>query len=272
MDCQEPLQVLRKELLRRGLPPGYVERVTGELADHADDLAAETGGGAPTAATSARLPHLAARLGDPVRLADGIARAFQRRTFLGRHPWLTFVAFPAAALIAAWFATLFIMELLVVLLLAMGGETPSDAWRWVAAIASCAMAYGLTYGMPLLLCWWALRKARQTARAWSWAWAATTVLVLASFVFRIYIFRTEDGRFGIDAPLILRWGISYLFYGETLPPDLTLWRLLRTDGFSFGYGAPAAVLIGVTAFTIRQSRRALATLAATEAIEHAERA
>jgi hypothetical protein len=260
MNCQEPLQALRKELLLRGLPRDYVERVTGELADHADDVAAETGAAAPTAATLATPPPMG-RLGDPLRLADAISRAFQRRTFLGRHPWLTFVALPAAAMIAAWFATGMSMVLVVELVLALTSAP------WAAAVVSGTMAFGLTYGMPMLLCWWAFRKARQTTHAWGWAWAATTVLVLTSFVFRIYVIRMDNGGFGIDIPLILRWACAYVFFGEDLP----FWNGIRAESLSFGYLGQVAVLIGATAYAIRRTRRALVSLVTTEVIEHAER-
>jgi hypothetical protein len=260
MESQKSLQILRNELLRRGLPRPYVERVTGELADHADDVAAEAGHSGPAERTSALPPHPAARLGDPMRLADGISRAFQRRTFLGRHPWFTFVALPAAAMTAAWVAAELAIVLFVELLLMVGGETPSDAWRWTAAIVAGVLAYGMTYGIPALLCWWALRKTRQTARAWSWAWAATTVLVLMTFIFRISVFRTYDGQFGIDSPGILRLAFVYLFFGDSLPSDLTIWRLMKAGSFSFGYLAQVAILIGATAFAIRRYRRAMAAL------------
>jgi hypothetical protein len=267
MDFPESLQILRNELVRRGLPRDYVARVTGELADHVDDMAAEAGCSV-TSATSVMRPQLADRLGDPVRLADGIAREFQRRTFLGRHPWLAFVALPAGAMIAAWVATNVIIVLLVQLLLGMGGAIPSDAWRWAAAIVAGTLAYGMTYGMPVLLWWWALRKARQTTRAWSWAWATTTVLVLASFMFRISVFRMDNGRFGIDSSIPLRFALGVL-YGDSLSADWKFWRWMLAGSFSFAYLAQLAVLISATAFAIRRSRRALATLVSTEPTEKA---
>ena len=164
MEAPALLRILRSELLRRGLPRAYVERVTGELADHADDMAAEAGRTTPTTATPAMRPQLVEQLGDPVRLADGLSLAFQQRTFLGRHPCWTFVALPAGAMSAAWVAANLIIVLLVELLLRRGGGMPSDARRWVAALATGMLAYGMTYGMPVLLCWWALRKVRQTTR------------------------------------------------------------------------------------------------------------
>lgn len=85
MDYQEWLHSLRNELLRRGLPRHYVERVTGELADHAADMAAE----AERTTFAGPSAPLIARLGEPRQLADDISREFQRRTFLGRHPWFT---------------------------------------------------------------------------------------------------------------------------------------------------------------------------------------
>jgi hypothetical protein len=173
---------------------------------------------------------------------------------------------PAGAMTTAWLATTLLIVLLVDLVLGMGGEMPSDAWRWAAATVAGTLAYGMTYGMPVLLCWWALRKARQTTRAWSWAWATTTVLVLASFMFRISVFRMDDGRFGIDCSVPLRCALGVLF-GDSLPTDWTFWRWMLAGSFSFAYLAQLAVLIGATAFAIRRSRRALAALVATEPTE-----
>jgi hypothetical protein len=270
MDSPQSLHILRNELLRRGLPREYVERVTGELADHADDLAAEASRAAPAAATSAMQPPLAERLGDPVRLADGLSREFQRRTFLGRHPWLTFVALPVGAMLTAWVATNLIILLLVELVLRMGGVIPSDACCWVAAVVAGTLAYGMTYGMPVVVGWWALRKARQTTRAWSWVWATTTALVLASFVFRISIYRLDDGRFVIDDSSVpLRYALTVLLSEERLPTDWTFWRCMLAGSFSFAYLGQLAFLIGATAVAIRRFRRALATLVSTDPAEKA---
>ena len=38
MVCKEPLERLRRELLRKGLPAEYVSRTVQELADHHADL------------------------------------------------------------------------------------------------------------------------------------------------------------------------------------------------------------------------------------------
>jgi hypothetical protein len=263
MDSRESLQILRNDLLRRGLPRDYIERVTSELADHADDMAAATGRSSPAPA----------RLGDPLRLAEGIAREFRRRTFLGRHPCFTFLALPVGAMIAVWLAATLSIEVTVALLLAIAGETPSDAWRWAAAIVAGVLAFGMTYVSPAIVCWWALRKARQTTHAWSWAWAATAVLLLTSCVFRLCVFRLDNGRFGIDSSGMLRGGVTCLaclINGETMPPLSVLWPLMKTGSFSLGYLAQVAVLVGATAWAIRHSRQALASLFATAPTEHAE--
>lgn len=86
-------------------------------------------------------------------------------------------------MIAAWLVTLLSIVLVVELLLLIGGETPSAAWHWTVAVVTGALAFGMTYGMPAWLCWWALRKARKTGRASSWVWMATMVLMLTSFIF-----------------------------------------------------------------------------------------
>jgi hypothetical protein len=162
-------------------------------------------------------------------------------------------------MITAWLAALAGIVLLVELLLPTGGDTPRSAWRWTVAAGTGVLAFGMTYGMPAWLCWWALRKARQTARASSWVWTATLVLVLTSSLFRIIMFRTDDGQFGIDGSWPLHCAIGY-FFGGALPPGLTWWRLLWMGGLPLGYLVQVAILIGATAPVLRRSRRALGVL------------
>ena len=257
MDSQQSLRIVHNELLRRGLPIDYVERVVSELADHADDLAAEPAGDALTI-TPQRAPRWTTRLGNPAQLAAGIAREFQRRTFLGRHPWLAFVVLPIGAIVTAWIAAAFSISCVVELLFAVGGETPVDGLRWTAAIIIGALSYGTTYGVSALLCWWIWRKVRQTTRSWAWAWGATAALLLTSFVFRFNLFYDANGQFGIDTTGILRAAISFVFFRESLPLGTVPWRLLWAGSLSLGYLAQVVILVGATAWVSHRCRQALA--------------
>lgn len=277
MEVQESLQILCNELRCRGLPRDYIERVGGELADHAADIAAELrdatelrdaaelGSAAElgnAAATSSTSLLRATQLGDPLLLAHSITCEYQRRTFLGRHPWLTFAVLPVGAMLTAWIATMLGMVLVVELMLAAGRESPSDALRWTTAIVAGALALGMTYGMPVLLGWWSLRIACQITCRWSWAWLTTAVLVLTSFFFRIDVFRLENGQFAIDSSGALRVATSYLLYGEALPGRSLLEWLMMYGGFPVGYLIQVAFLIGGTALVLRRYRQRLAIASA----------
>ena len=93
---------LIEALQRQALPRAYVQRLVEELSDHAADLSLEE------QSMEAQL-DLDARLGTPSQLAAVAVREFQRRTFAGRHPWLTFLAGPFVVVIATFVATLLLL-------------------------------------------------------------------------------------------------------------------------------------------------------------------
>lgn len=104
----------------QALPRAYVQRLVEELSDHAADLSLEE------QSMEAQV-DLEARLGTPGQLAAVAVREFQRRTFAGRHPVLTFLAGPFVAVIATFVATLLLLAgfgclLDVALGLALGGS------------------------------------------------------------------------------------------------------------------------------------------------------
>ena len=94
---------LRTELVRRGLPRAYIERLLSELDDHFTDLLEERN----SAMGAARKLHiepddLQQRLGDPTQLAIFAAEQYHARTFWGRHPILTYLLGPLPLLVACW--------------------------------------------------------------------------------------------------------------------------------------------------------------------------
>src|SRR5262245_43155477 len=95
------LKRLDAQLRRHDLPAGYRARLLEELADHLSELEQET------ASMDAPL-LLEERLGTPRELAAQARSEFDRRTFAGRHPVLTFGVAPVFAVIATLFATLFL--------------------------------------------------------------------------------------------------------------------------------------------------------------------
>jgi hypothetical protein len=86
-------EVLRR-LTKRGLPPNYVQRFAEELSDHLEDIKEENMNTEADAYS---------RLGKPEQVADAAVAAYQRHSFLGRHPMAAFLVFaisPVVSLLA----------------------------------------------------------------------------------------------------------------------------------------------------------------------------
>jgi hypothetical protein len=90
------LDDVQKRLAKHALPPSYVQRFMEELADHLEDLKEQGMEG-----------DAASRLGEPEQVADTAVAAYRRRSFLGRHPVLTFplafLLFAIVPVVASWF-------------------------------------------------------------------------------------------------------------------------------------------------------------------------
>ena len=82
------LDDVRKWLVRNALPPSYIQRFIGELSDHLEDLKEEI------ISTNA---NVCSRLGQPEQVAEAVVVAYQRRTFLGRHPVAAFLVFAVSS-------------------------------------------------------------------------------------------------------------------------------------------------------------------------------
>jgi hypothetical protein len=255
MDNPELLRTLREELLLRGLPLDYVERVIAEFADHADDLAEEAAATGPAAPSATVLPSSAARLGDPRRLADQITRQFQRRTFLGRHPWWTFLVLPTGALVASWIITLVCI---------VGLAELSDSWVdgvEVTRLAASGIIHGMTCAAPLLICAWAVRKARQTGRLGPWPWLATLIVIGMGVVFGVDTFRTNDGKLAVVFGFF-EVALRHLLYGlyAGFPAGWITWRQLAIL-FSLWRLAQIALPLGLVIYCLRRWERTRAALA-----------
>jgi hypothetical protein len=88
MDSRPWADQLRHKLHTQNLPPAYIDRLVEELSDHVLDTQSET--------TSMDAQNALNRLGSTDQIAAAATNEFRRRTFAGRHPWLTFVALPVA--------------------------------------------------------------------------------------------------------------------------------------------------------------------------------
>ena len=86
---------LRRELESYRLPVGYVREYLAELEDHLDDLTFKE-----HEMSTVSSEGVFDRLGQPRELAQEAAQQFDYPTWLGRHPWLSFVVAPVPLLLS----------------------------------------------------------------------------------------------------------------------------------------------------------------------------
>lgn len=109
MPAPPSLKHMRRDLLRRGLPAGYVERVIEEWSDHLEDLS--------TAQFSKEadmpVPSVRETFGSEAELAESAVLQFRARTFAGRHPIWTFLIAPIPLLLLCWVGYYSVLALLL---------------------------------------------------------------------------------------------------------------------------------------------------------------
>jgi hypothetical protein len=179
MDDRSSLDRLRGDLLRRGLPPHYIERVVGELDDHRADIV-EAGQGFGLDADGAVL-SAAERLGHPSRLAEVVASQYRARTFFGRHPVVTFLVGPIPIALLGW---IFVYGLgfsaLLPLREAIVQQTSFAAWEGLCRSMDIVARYVLPGAVTVLFC----RLAYRSGRGWPWLCAACILLALLNASFQ----------------------------------------------------------------------------------------
>lgn len=91
MNAPQPREQFEAELRRQRLPRTYIERLLAEWDDHLADLQDERN---TDMAGTPDIVKLEERLGNPAQLAALAAKQYHHRSFLGRHPILTFLVLP----------------------------------------------------------------------------------------------------------------------------------------------------------------------------------
>jgi uncharacterized membrane protein YhaH (DUF805 family) len=99
MANQPWLEDVERRLTESRLPEAYIRRFMDELADHFQDVMEDT------MKKNSNLDALIARLGEADQVAETAIVAYERRTFLGRHPsakfWI-FAVSPVVTMVAAF--------------------------------------------------------------------------------------------------------------------------------------------------------------------------
>lgn len=163
MSNPRPLDLLRTNLVQRGLPPRYVRRVVEELDDHQQDLADAQ-------------PNRAPNLGDLTDLADRIVAEFRASRFAGRHPVLTFVITPVPLVIVTWMVAFLTLALLSSPLEEAADATGRNIGAYFIYLGLRFVPFAAT---ALFLCRWAYRSGRG---GWSLVACVLVALLAGSFV------------------------------------------------------------------------------------------
>ncbi len=225
MENQPSNDELRAELVRRGLPRPYIERLLSELDDHFTDLIEER---SSTMGAARKLQiesdKAQQRLGEPAQLALFAAEQYHARSFWGRHPVVTFVFGPLPMLVACWIATM-----LSITGIGMGLAYVCEHWfglsqatwkpkdhLWAQAIVMVAVSWFVIVFPPLAVAGLLCRVARRNAVNWRWPIVACTLLAivagLLSVSYRLAL-AWNEGQFtvGFNFGSTMQWLlISYL--------------------------------------------------------------
>jgi hypothetical protein len=202
VDARQWLSQVRAELVRRRLPPLYVERLVSELSDHLTDLMEDR------MSTDAKDLHgVFQRLGTPGHVAASAAGEYRKARFSRRHPLLMFVVLPLVALPLLWVASVVSIILTVKLLGIETGKVSTDqsVWQWANA-AVPYLVVGLMVIPVALAATYFCYLARRAGVSWKWSLAACGLLaVLGGAAMTQFALPTEHSQgslsfgFGVSA-------------------------------------------------------------------------
>jgi len=198
MRDSDPIEQLRRKLLRQGLPAIYVNRTARELSEHRQDLMAEAEENGLRGEAAER--SVAGRMGSFDELAARLSRTMRHSNWRGRHPvltfcWLPILTFVSGFLLVAWIGGA-IGEL-------AGWWKPKsslgpDGWA-VVATGVHLLRWGLFTAIPFWFCW----LARHSYCGYKWGLATCLMFSLHGLVHSMSFVAPADGRKGS-----LSWGYS----------------------------------------------------------------
>jgi hypothetical protein len=173
-----------------------------ELADHCEDLYQET--------ASMDASSLTVRLGSPEELAGRAALEMRKRTYAGRHPFVTFVAapVPTAALLLVGLGLCFLLVVSFV------PDTPAVDGRvpwWVVTVMQAvvwAMRYLPFVAAAILFC----HAAKRSVCGSRWSFVACALVAVLAGLFAVNL------TLPTSAP-----GSGSLMMGFVVPPGPAQW-------------------------------------------------
>lgn len=225
MDAKHWLRELRTELVRRKLPPAYVERFVLELSDHLTDLMEDR------MSTDAKDLHgVFDRLGQPDQVALSAATEYRRARFSRRHPLLMFVVLPIFSLPVLWVGYVALMLAAAKFLGLETGkvDTSTRLWQWANAGVPFVVL-GMLLVPVAAAAFFYCRLAARAAVSWQWTLAACVVLALmGGLAMTNFVLPTEytQGQFSIGYGLSLHPSASQVLQ-FLLPLSIGGWAVWR---------------------------------------------
>ncbi len=122
-----PVKEIKRDLIERGIPSQYVERVTAELTDHYETLVERYRDQGHSIDEVER--RASQTLGKPDQLSDQIADRLHDSTWISRHPVVSFFITPLLSLFLAvplmWLGQTFLLELMELFRIVLGTKPGS---------------------------------------------------------------------------------------------------------------------------------------------------
>ena len=195
----ESTAALRRKLIGRGLPAGYVCRAVRELEDHRDDLREEAKEQGMEGAAADR--YADEKLGDLGALAKTMCQSMRRSNWWGRHPIFTFCFLPLPAFVLGSFLVALVLGLIGDLYDWWGPKSSLEQEDWVdLAIAVKAFYLGLHTAIPFWFCW----LARNSFCGYRWALVTSILFALHGTLHRL-----SFDIPGIKSQATLTWGYRF---------------------------------------------------------------
>jgi hypothetical protein len=199
-------------LRRQRLPRNYIRRFTEELADHFDDFYHTHTHTHSQEKIGMDAETCTARLGAPEEIARRAAQELRRRTYAGRHPFVTFVAapLPTAVLLLVGLCIPFLLILTVV----PDDYAPGYFPAWAAVVMQSvvwAMQFVPFVAGAVVFCY--LAKRAFCGARWSFVACALVALLAGSFAVHLTLPTGAPG----SGSLMMGFAIPFLSIHWPLP-------------------------------------------------------
>ena len=254
MQTPESHNAIVSDLIRRGLPAEYAERVTHEFIDHQRDLAEELQ--ATGLSESQAAAESAKRLGTARTLVTKTVREYQRRYWCGRWPLLTFLFAPIPLLLvictaigAALFSIGSVLEKCGV-----SGTHEFDGNISIGErLLELTTLSVLFFIAPAIAMYLLARLARRAALTWKWLIVSACVLGLSIGMVRCEFAQpTSKARLPNGSAVPADQQVLILGAPIFAPTFLAAWKWYTHDLQQIGQVLLPLAIVGAAALRTRQ--------------------